>query len=402
MDYERKTTFGKFLFATGLGVCFFGAVCHAAIVNVTDDADHVYMTTSQLKIQVKKKPWQLFIYDANSNLITNESAGSALRYGTRRVGDMLNWENIGQTTIVKRDPPLHHFEDEAVITGETVKFTCSTTGADTMTVCVTFRSAWVFSVWMTVPGTAYDTKESFDSSADEHFFGLGENWDTGSLDLKGHSVTMKNSTGSPDQGGWVPFYISTRGYGILIDNYLRVNFNFTSSDSVVISAPKINGSTDGAGYFSGSSLLWYFYYGPDLLDVIDRYTEHVSRPALPPPWALFTTWQWRDTADESAVYDDANGMRNVNIPCGLIWVDRPWAQGPDNMPPPFEWVSSRYPNGSRMCEVIQGLGYQVGVWVAENLYAGEYDCSRIMDESVIRTLKNDAQSFIRRDNINST
>jgi hypothetical protein len=29
--------------------------------------------------------------------------------------------------------------------------------------------------------------------------------------LKGLSVTMNNGSGTPDQGGWVPFYISTRG-----------------------------------------------------------------------------------------------------------------------------------------------------------------------------------------------
>jgi alpha-glucosidase (family GH31 glycosyl hydrolase) len=379
------------------------AVCESRaapiIVSVTDDANYVYITTSELKIHVRKSPWQMFIYDSNSNLITNESGGLTLQYGSYHVADITSWEVLGHTTIVKRAPSLYHFEDEAQITGETVKFTCSTSGAETMTVYVTFRSRWVFSTWMTVPGTPYDTKESFDSSADEHFFGLGENWDCQSLDLKGLSVTMNNGSGTPDQGGWVPFYISTRGYGILIDNYLKVNFNFTAADSVVISAPKISGSTDDAGYFNGSSLLWYFYYGPDLLDVIDRYTEHVSRPALPPPWALFATWQWRDTADQAKVYADAHGMRDANIPCGLIWVDRPWARGPDNMPPPFEWQVGRYDNGSKMCADIQALGYQVGVWVSENLYAGEYDCSRIMDEPVVQTLKNDANSFIARDNI---
>ena len=399
MNYEWKTNFRKFVFALGFGICCLNVFCHASIVDVTDDTDHVYMTTSELKVHVKKHPWQMFIYDKNQNLIANESASSPLQYGSRHVADIQSWTNMGHTTIVKRDPPLYHFEDEAVITGETIKFTCSTSGPDAMTVYVTFRNAWVFSVWMTVPGSASDTKERFDSSANEHFFGLGENWDSRSLDLKGLSVTMRNRTGGPDQGGWIPFYISTRGYGILVDNYRNVNFDFSSNSAVVLSVPKISGSSDGDGYFSGSSLLWYFYYGPDLLDVIDRFTEHVSRPALPPPWALFTSWQWRDTNDERGAYDDAHGMRNENIPCGLIWIDRPWATGDDNMPPPFEWVSDRFRNGSKMCADFQALGYQVGVWVAENLYVGEYDCGTIMDKSVVQDLRNDARSFITRDNI---
>ena len=131
--------------------------------------------------------------------------------------------------------------------------------------------------------------------------------------------------------------LSTNGYGVLVDNNLNVNFDFSNENEVTITAPPISNSEDGAGYFYGTSFLYYFHYGPDLLDVVDRFTEHVSRPALPPSWALFSTWQWRNTITESQAYDDAQGMRNANIPCGLIWIDRPWAKGADNMPPPFEW-----------------------------------------------------------------
>ena len=186
--------------------------------------------------------------------------------------------------------------------------------------------------------------------------------------------------------------MSTDGYGILIDNNLKVNFNFTNDDEVAITAPPISGSVDGAGYFYGSSLLYYFYYGPDLLDVIDRFTEHVSRPALPPSWALFSTWQWRDTSDETKVYDDAAGMRDEEIPCGLIWIDRPWAQGADNMPPPFEWQVSRFPNGSNMCHDLQEQGYKTGVWVAKNLYGS------FSDSMNYKQLKLDTKSFLERDN----
>lgn len=120
-------------------------------------------------------------------------------------------------------------EDEAEIVGESVRFNCETTdGEREAQVYITFRNPAVFSVWMTVPEKIDWTREVFDSSPDEHFFGLGECWNAQALDLKGLSLTMSNSGGSPDQGGYVPFYLSTRGYGILVDNYLPVNFSYKS------------------------------------------------------------------------------------------------------------------------------------------------------------------------------
>jgi alpha-D-xyloside xylohydrolase len=372
----------------------------AAIVSVADQGDAVVLETGALSVRVQKDPWQIAVRDLQGATLLAEIPGEALQWGTNRVDAMTTFALLGQTTIVKRDPPLYHAEDEAVIVGEAVRFTCATTAASPMTVDIVFRNAHVFSVWATVAGNVQDTVEVFKSSADEHFFGLGECWDARELDLKGLSVTMANRTGTPDQGGYVPFYLSTRGYGLLVDNYLAVNFDFRANDRAAISAPAIAGSVDGAGYFDGSSMLWTFYYGPDLLDVIDRFTEHVSRPAQPPSWAMFTTWQWRDSNDEAGVYADAAGMRAQSIPCGLIWIDRPWAQGNQNMPPPFEWQIDRFPGGQQMFADLNAAGYKTGVWVAKNLYAEQdpFDQSDLADPALVAQLKADAQPWIVRDN----
>ncbi|MBN1866660.1 hypothetical protein JW916_05165 [Candidatus Sumerlaeota bacterium] len=365
----------------------------AAIVTVEDQGTTVVMSTTALEVRVRKDPWKLAVHDSGGELLLSQTPGLALQYGSYRVDAATSWTDLGATTLTKRTPALYEAEDEAVIVGETIQFTCSTTEVGrTMEVYVTFRNPYVFSVWATVASNVQDTVEVFDSASGEHFFGLGECWDAQSLDLKGLSVTMNNRTGTPDQGGYVPFYLSTRGYGLLIDNYLTVNFNFTQPARTTISAPAIAGSVDGDGYFDGSSMLWYFYYGPDPLDVIDRFTEHVSRPALPPPWAVFTTWQWRDSNTEAGVYADAAGMRAQNIPCGLIWIDRPWATGDQNMPPPFEWTTDLYPNGQQMAADLQTAGYKIGVWVAKNLY-GDFDSPTLSAQ-----LKTDAQPWITRDN----
>ncbi|MBN2697497.1 MAG: hypothetical protein JXR52_01620 [Bacteroidales bacterium] len=382
------------LFFLCLGFMIVSRSNSQSIVTVTEEADQFLLSSEALHLKIKKDPWHISVYDTKGNFISGEKSGEVFLFGTDRIrgcesGDYIE---MGYDTLVKRDPHFYHLYDESVIIGESVVFECFTESGKAAQVYVTFRNPFVFSVWMTVPDVVQPVRHRFVSDEGEHFFGLGECWDARSLDLKGLSITMNNSSGTPDQGGYIPFYVSTEGYGILVDNNLKVNFNFTESDEVFITAPAISGSEDGAGYFYGSSLLYYFYYGPGLLDVLDRFTEHVSRPALPPSWALFSTWQWRDTNDEANVYKDAAGMRDEGIPCGLIWIDRPWAQGSENMPPPFEWQTSRYPNGSTMFGDLQDGGYKTGVWVARNLYGS------FADSMNYKQLKLDTRPFIERDN----
>ena len=362
------------------------------ILSTSDDGDRFTVSSEELKVLVHKDPWHISVYDKNDVLISGEKERSVFLFGDDSLSAYAgHYESLGYDTLVKRDPHFYHLYDESIIIGESVVFECHTAKQDTARVYISFISPFVFSVWMTLPDIVEPVKHSFVSDAEEHFLGLGECWNARSLDLKGLSVTMNNSKGTPDQGGYVPFYISTRGYGLLVDNYLKVKFDFSSDNEVIITAPAISSSEDSTGYFRGTSFLYYFYYGPDLLDVIDRFTDHVSRPALPPSWALFTPWQWRDTNTEPGVYEDADGMRNEDIPCGLIWIDRPWAQGANNMPPPFEWQVSRYPNGSQMFADLQEQGYKTGVWVARNLYGSFSDYMNYIQ------LKTDSKPFLERD-----
>ena len=367
----------------------------AAQVNITvyETSDQVTLQSSALDLVVQKNPWKITVKDKDGTTVFSEKENNVFINGTDYIAGMESYTATGYDTIIKRDPPLYHLYDESVIIGENFRFSCTSELGKDVTVDITFRSPSVFSVWMTLGGDAETVTQRFGSDASEHFFGLGECWDAQSLDLKGLSVSMNNRTGTPDQGGYVPFYISSKGYGILVDNYLAVNFDFTSDDGVSITAPPIAASVDSAGYFKGTSMLYYFYYGPDLLDVIDRFTEHVSRPALPPSWALFTTWQWRNTINEAQTYDDMAGMRDEDIPCGLIWIDRPWAQGAENMPPPFEWQADRFPNGPQMCQDLLAEGYKSGVWVAVNLYG------TFADSMNYKLLKSDTRDFLVRDQV---
>ena len=106
--------------------------------------------------------------------------------------------------------------------------------------------------------STYSCSTGFRSPADEGLFGLGcHPLDSGSIDYKGRDQEMliKYMTGA------IPVLLSTKGYGLLWDNY---------------SASKFYG-TDPAKYRyvseSGNMVDYYLFYGPGFDRIISSYRE---------------------------------------------------------------------------------------------------------------------------------
>jgi alpha-D-xyloside xylohydrolase len=113
--------------------------------------------------------------------------------------------------------------------------------------------------------------ESFASTTDEHFAGLGHetHGHIKKLDRKGTS--LKVTSGS--EGALVaPFYVSSRGYGVLLNT--TFTHTITLAQSNVYSL-----NIDGEGY--GGQMDYFFIAGPALTQVVDRYTQLTGRPRLP-------------------------------------------------------------------------------------------------------------------------
>src|SRR5262249_45834676 len=124
------------------------------------------------------------------------------------------------------------------------------------------------------------TSVTVTSSPDEHFFGFGERFD--SLDQAGkviHVLTIDDpgtKKGHSYKAG--PWFISTRGYGLHLDSSAESRFDMRSSRS---------DRYEFTNFFS--KLRFRLVYGPNLSDVITRFTAYSGRPFLPPPWA-FGPW----------------------------------------------------------------------------------------------------------------
>lgn len=82
----------------------------------------------------------------------------------------------------------------------------------------------------------YRVEASFDSGADEHYFGLGEQ-QQGLLDLRDHRVNCWHDYGAvAGENVCVPFVVSTGGYGLIWDNPSRTTVDLGFNDRNVWSS----------------------------------------------------------------------------------------------------------------------------------------------------------------------
>jgi len=190
-------------------------------------------------------------------------------------------------------------------------------------------------------------KLAFEQKACEHFFGFGDVWN-GTLSQKGKSIRMWVKTGTPDECCYVPFFISTAGYGVFVDDYSGGVFDMGEA---VPSAWSLD--------FPVNTLTLYILPGPEPQEILKKYIMLTGRPPLPPRWS-YLPWKWRNEVKSDAeVYEDAQMMQKYDIPCGVIMIDNPWQEWGRNS---FVFDKKQFPTPGKMIKDLHRMGYKILVW----------------------------------------
>ncbi|KAF9028284.1 hypothetical protein BDZ89DRAFT_1133744 [Hymenopellis radicata] len=198
-------------------------------------------------------------------------------------------------------------------------------------------------MWMTM---------QFQISVGEKIYGLGERF--GPFVKNGQGVEMWNEdagTSSELTYKNVPFFLSSRGYGV---NYSRQHICSYEAASV------------------------YVVHGPSPSAILQRYTAITGRPALPPPWTfnLWLSTSFTTNYDESTVNEFLKGMQDRDISVGVFHFDCFWMKA-------FQWCdyefdSDYFPDAKGQLTRLHEKGYKVCVWI--NPYIAQE--SKIFDEGV--------------------
>ncbi|MGI5269148.1 TIM-barrel domain-containing protein [Nonomuraea sp. CA-218870] len=195
--------------------------------------------------------------------------------------------------------------------------------------------------------------ESFAAAPDEAFAGFGESF--APLDKRGQRPLMWNfdAFGAESQRAYknIPLYVSSRGYGVLVDSGGPTEFDVCQSTH---SAVQIVVPDDVLDY--------YVLAGPTPVEMLERYNGLTGRPALPPKWA-FGTWISSGFCVDSQerVLARARTIRERGIPCDVLHLDTYWQT--DGHWSDLRWDPVTFPEPEAMLAELDGMGFKVCLWM---------------------------------------
>jgi len=201
---------------------------------------------------------------------------------------------------------------------------------------------------------------SSDLHYDEHIYGFGEGF--GRLDKRETRQRLWNveAFGNASPGAYkkIPFFMSTRGYGLFLNTSNAVTAHVGDLESTALSL-----IVDDA-----TSLDLYWIFGPRLAEILPRYTAITGAPALPPKWS-FGLWMGRISYNrQEQVEQVAADLRSHRIPCDVIHIDTDWYER--DWECDLEFGRSKFPDPAGMLARLRAQGFRVSLWQWPNLIVG--------------------------------
>lgn len=203
------------------------------------------------------------------------------------------------------------------------------------------------------------TVDALAIDVDEYIYGLGERFTP--FVKNGQSVEMWNEDGgtaSEIAYKNIPFYITNKGYGVLLDNEGDASYEIASEK-----VERIQFSVEG------ERLDYYFINGKTPKGTIQKYTELTGKPALPPAWSfgLWLTTSFTTNYDENTTSSFIQGMADRDIPLHVFHFDCYWMEAYEWCN--FTWDPKTFPDPEGMLKRYHDRGLKICVWI--NPYIGQ-------------------------------
>lgn len=197
---------------------------------------------------------------------------------------------------------------------------------------------------------------------DEYVYGLGERFTP--FVKNGQVVEMWNEDGgtaSEIAYKNIPFYVTNKGYGILVDNEGDVAYEIASEK-----VERIQFSVEG------ERLDYYVISGKTPMGTVEKYTDLTGKPALPPAWSfgLWLTTSFTTNYDEATTSSFIQGMADRQIPLHVFHFDCYWMDAYEWCN--FEWDPATFPDPKGMLKRYHDRGLHICVWI--NPYIGQKSC----------------------------
>jgi alpha-D-xyloside xylohydrolase len=191
---------------------------------------------------------------------------------------------------------------------------------------------------------------AFTLSPGEKIFGCGESF-TG-LDKRGQKIVLwtddANGVENPGMYKPIPFFMSSRGYGMFLHTSTPITCDFGNTFSGVNSL------------MIGDDELDLFIFLGTPKEILNEYTTLTGKSPLPPLWS-FGLWMSRCTYDaETQVRDVAARLRANKIPCDVLHLDTGWFE--TDWQCDYRFSPSRFAAPAKMIADLKADGFHLSLW----------------------------------------
>jgi alpha-D-xyloside xylohydrolase len=211
-------------------------------------------------------------------------------------------------------------------------------------------SATPFSISKKLGDLSKSMAASFTLAHDEKIFGCGESFTR--LDKRGQRVNLcaidPLSAQTSAMYKPIPFFMSSKGYGMFVHTSSPVTFDFGNTYDAVNTI-----------YAQDDSLDLFFFLG-DPKSILSAYTDLTGRASMPPAWS-FGLWMSRITyKSQDEVMTVARELRRHRIPCDVIHLDTGWFETEWRCD--YQFSKTRFPNPDEMISILLKMGFHISLW----------------------------------------
>lgn len=181
------------------------------------------------------------------------------------------------------------------------------------------------------------------SFGDEALYGLGQQ-EKGFASLREHYLYVHQA----NRQIAIPMFVSTNGYGILIDSYSPLIFSDINNESYI--------------YIEAAPELDYYFFAGSMKEVIKGYRRLTGKASLLPKWAYgYVQSQERyETADE--IIEVVERSRELGLGLDCIVLD--WISWGDNLWGQKTFDKKRFPDPKAMLDKLHenNVHFMISIW----------------------------------------
>jgi alpha-glucosidase (family GH31 glycosyl hydrolase) len=216
----------------------------------------------------------------------------------------------------------------------------------------------------------------FPLQREEQIFGLGLNFKSvrqrGSI--KNLHVDHYNGIDNGRTHAPVPFYVSDRGYGVLINSarYITVYAGTGNRKDSKDSPPEMDRNSrkdwNSKPYSDAVEILIpaagtevYIFAGRDAMEVVQRYNLYCGGGTLPPKWGLGFTHRTPTLFSDEQILKEVADFEANGYPLSFVGLEPGWQSRA--YPNTFVWDKTRFPQPKQFLDKLMDKNIRANLWI---------------------------------------